>query len=77
MNKVEILGTRETIYIEHLDNGLDIYVIPNNNISSYHVELVVKYGSYIEEFVPKENDNNQYYNNENLSCIIIDFTSNW
>ena len=31
---------------------------------------------YIEEFVPKENDNNQYYNNENLSCIIIDFTSN-
>ena len=31
---------------------------------------------YIEEFVPKENDNNQFYNNENMSCIIIDFTSN-
>ena len=31
---------------------------------------------YIEEFVTKENDNNQYYNHENLSCIIIDFTSN-
>ena len=31
---------------------------------------------YIEEFVPKENDNNQFYNNENMSCIIIDFSCN-
>lgn len=33
-------------------------------------------GEYFEEFIPKENNNKQYYNNENLSCIIIDFTSN-
>ena len=31
---------------------------------------------YIEEFVPKENGNNQFYNNENMSCIIIDFANN-
>ncbi len=33
-------------------------------------------GEYFEEFVPKENGKNQYYNTENMSCIIIDFEGN-
>ena len=52
MIEYNYFGDEQKIYYEKMDNGLDIYVIPNNNISSYHVELVVKYGSYIEEFVP-------------------------
>ena len=45
MNKVEILGTRETIYIEHLDNGLDIYMQPNDKVKNFYITLNVKYGS--------------------------------
>ena len=34
MNKIEILGAKETLYVEHLDNGLDIYMIPNNKVKN-------------------------------------------
>ena len=39
MNKIEILGAKETLYVEHLDNGLDIYMIPNNKVKNYYVTL--------------------------------------
>ena len=45
MNKVEILGTKESLYIEHLDNGLDIYMQPNDKVKNFYITLNVKYGS--------------------------------
>jgi len=45
MNKVEILGAKETLYVEHLDNGLDIYMVPNRNLKNYYITLNIKYGS--------------------------------
>ena len=40
------------VFYEKMSNGLDVYVIPNNNCNNYHVELVVKYGSSVKEFIP-------------------------
>ena len=45
MKKIEILGAKETLYIEHLDNGLDIYMVPKKNLKNYYATLSVKYGS--------------------------------
>ncbi len=42
-------GRERKIYYEKLDNGLDVYIIPNRNIKKYHVEVVTKYGSEIEK----------------------------
>ena len=45
MNKVELLGGKEVLYTEHLDNGLDIYMIPNDKVQNFYITLNVKYGS--------------------------------
>ncbi len=45
MNKVEILGTKESLYVQHLDNGLDIYMQPNDKVKNFYITLNVKYGS--------------------------------
>ena len=45
MNKIEVIGAKETIYTEHLNNGLDIYMVPNNKVKNYYITLNVKYGS--------------------------------
>ena len=45
-------GKEQEIYYEKLDNGLEIYVVPNNNHDNYHIEVVTKYGSSIKEFIP-------------------------
>lgn len=34
------------------DNGLDIYVIPNNKVNNIYATITTKYGSRINEFVP-------------------------
>lgn len=45
-------GKEQKVYYEKLDNGLEIYIIPNKYRKNYHVELVSKFGSFIEEFIP-------------------------
>ena len=50
MNKIEILGAKETLYKEHLDNGLDIYMVPNYNVKNFYITLNVKYGSIYNKF---------------------------
>lgn len=42
-------GKEQKIYYEKLSNGLDVYIIPNKKIDSFHIELVTKYGSEIEK----------------------------
>lgn len=50
-------GKEQKVFYEKLNNGLDIYIIPNKTSSNYHVELVVKYGSNIKEFKPLNSNN--------------------
>ena len=50
MNKVEILGTKESLYVQHLDNGLDIYMQPNDKVKNFYITLNVKYGSIYSNY---------------------------
>lgn len=43
------------IYQEKLDNGLEIYVIPKENVNGFYVTLSTKYGSIHDEFIPTGN----------------------
>lgn len=45
-------GKEQKIYYEKLSNGLDVYVMPNKTSNRYHIELVTRYGSDIDEFIP-------------------------
>lgn len=45
-------GKEQLIYHEKLDNGLEIFILPNHGINNYHVEIVSKYGSSVQEFIP-------------------------
>lgn len=40
------------VYSEKLNNGLEVYVIPKENVNGYYVTLSTKYGSIQDEFVP-------------------------
>lgn len=59
MNKIEIIGTKETLYVEHLSNGLDIYMIPNKKVKNYYITLSTKYGSIYTNY----KYNGEVYNN--------------
>ena len=45
-------GKEQIVYYEKLKSGLEVYFAPNNNQSNYHIDVVVKYGSSIKEFIP-------------------------
>ena len=45
MNKIEIMGAKETLYVEHLDNGLDIFMVPKRTVQNFNITLNVNYGS--------------------------------
>ena len=45
-------GKEQLIYHEKLNNGLEIFILPNHGINNYHVEIVSKYGSSVKEFIP-------------------------
>ena len=45
MDKIEIKNTKEYLYYEKLDNGLEVYMIPNNDIKDYYVSFATKFGS--------------------------------
>ena len=52
MKVINYFGDEGKVYYEKLSNGLEVFVTPNNYRNNYHVELVVKYGSSIKEFIP-------------------------
>ena len=60
MNKVEILGTKECLYVKQLDNCLDIYMQPNNKVKNFYITLNVKYGSIYS---------NYKFNGENIMTL--------
>ena len=40
------------IYEETLDNGMEIYIVPKENVNGYYATLSTKYGSIHNEFIP-------------------------
>ena len=58
MKKIKIIGTNETLFYDKLNNGLDIYVIPNNNQKNFYITYNVKFGSINTEF---KKDNEKTY----------------
>ena len=43
---------KEKLYYSKLDNGLEVYMIPNNNVKNVYATFTTKYGSIHDEFVP-------------------------
>ena len=52
MKIINYFGDEQKVYYEKLSNGLEVYILPNNNQANYHIEIVSKYGSGIKEFIP-------------------------
>lgn len=55
MEKIDIIGTKEKLYYEKLNNGLEIYIIPNNNQKNYYITFNTRFGSCNTEFKTKDN----------------------
>lgn len=45
-------GNEQKLYYEKLENGLEIFLLPNRCIDAYHIDIVTRYGSDIKEFIP-------------------------
>ena len=54
MKKINYKNLDLDLFYEKLDNGLEIYILPKNNVNNIYVTFSTKYGSNIIEF--KEND---------------------
>lgn len=52
MKEINLKKVGLTIYNEKLENGLDVYLIPNNNLSDMFAVFTTKYGSVNSEFIP-------------------------
>lgn len=52
MNSHKLEKLDLTLYQTKCDNGLDIYVIPDNKVNNIYATLTSKYGSRINEFKP-------------------------
>ena len=42
----------EKLYYKKLDNGLEVYMVPNTNVKNTYATFTTKYGSMHDEFVP-------------------------
>lgn len=45
-----------TVYSETLDNGMQVFVVPKENVNGYYVTFSTKYGSVQDEFIPLGKD---------------------
>ena len=55
----------------NIDKNITNYFV--KKLQNEHKKISQIIGEYFDEFIPKNNINNQKYNTENLSCIIINF----
>ena len=58
MKKIKINETSEYLYYKKLNNGLEIFIIPNNNQKNYYITFNTKFGSMNTEF--KTNNSKEY-----------------
>ena len=61
----------EKLYYSKLDNGLEVYMIPNNNVKNVYATFTTKYGSIHDEFVPINSNKMIYYISINIVKYII------
>lgn len=52
MIKLPFYGEEQDIFYEKLDNGLEVYIVPNKNERKYLFELVSKFGANTTNFIP-------------------------
>lgn len=52
MKEIKLKGIDETIYYEKLDNGLDVYLYPKDDVYNNYVTFTTKFGSIYNQFVP-------------------------
>lgn len=52
MKEIKLNGLDMTCYLEKLDNGLEVIMVPYSNKKNYFISYATKYGSEVTEFVP-------------------------
>ncbi len=52
MEKININIVDEPLYYEKLENGLEVYMIPKNNVKNIYATFTTRFGSKDDEFVP-------------------------
>ena len=52
MNKIELNKLDLTVYHEKLDNGLNVYVLPKNDVNNIYATFTTNFGSNEVEFTP-------------------------
>lgn len=57
MKKIKLENTNEVLYYDKLDNGLEIYMLPNNNDNKFYLTLNTRFGSINTKF---KYDNKEY-----------------
>ena len=50
MKKINITNTNEFIYYKKLNNGLQVYILPNNNQKNFYITFNTRFGSNNTEF---------------------------
>ena len=52
MREIKLSGLDMNLYLDTLDNGLDVIMLPYTNKKNYFVSYATKYGSEITKFIP-------------------------
>ena len=52
MKEIKLSGLDMTCYLEKLDNGLEVIMLPYTNKKNYFISYATRYGSEILEFIP-------------------------
>lgn len=50
MKKIKLENTNEVLYYDKLDNGLEVYMLPNNNVNKFYLTLNTRFGSINTKF---------------------------
>lgn len=57
MKKIKLENTNEFLYYDKLDNGLEVYMLLNNNVNKFYLTLNTRFGSINTKF---KYDNKEY-----------------
>lgn len=57
MKKIKLENTNEVLHYDKLDNGLEVYMLPNNNVNKFYLTLNTRFGSINTKF---KYDNKEY-----------------
>lgn len=57
MKKIKLENTNEFLYYDKLDSGLEVYMLPNNNVNKFYLTLNTRFGSINTKF---KYDNKEY-----------------